>query len=248
MNKLKGKAVVVTGASKGIGAEIARQMAAEGARIVVNYSSSKEAAEKVVSEIIAKDGQAVAIQADMSNPADIVRLFAEANKALGSVDVLVNNAGIYKFDPIEEVSAEEFHRQFNTNVLGPILAVKEAVKYIGPNGGSIINVSSVVSAKPMAGSVIYSSTKGALDTATKALALELATRKIRVNSIAPGGIETEGTHTAGIMGSDFEKNIVASTPLGRMGQPDDIAKVAVFLAGDDSGWVTGDKITVAGGY
>jgi 3-oxoacyl-[acyl-carrier protein] reductase len=248
MGQLNGKVAIVTGASKGIGAAIAENFGAEGASVVVNYASSKEGADRVVAQITAKGGRAIAVQADMSKAADVLRLFAEAAKAYGKLDVLVNNAGIYTFGPIEAVSESEFHRQYNTNVLGPILAIQESLKHFGPDGGSVINVSSVASTAAMPQSVVYSSTKGALDAVTRVLAAELAGKKIRVNTIAPGGVETEGVHEAGIMGSDMEKQMVASTPLGRMGQPDDIAKVAVFLASDASGWITGERITASGGF
>jgi 3-oxoacyl-[acyl-carrier protein] reductase len=248
MKKLSGKVAVVTGASKGIGAAIAKEYAANGASVVVNYSSSKENAERVVKEIIAQDGKAIAVQADVAIAADVKRLFEETKKAFGHLDILVNNAGVYKFGTIEEVTEEEFHRQFNTNVLGLLLSTREAVKYFDGKGGNIINISSVVSTNPMPGASIYAATKGAVDTITVGLSRELASRNIRVNNIAPGGVETEGTHTAGVMGSEFEKQIVAQTPLGRMGQPQDIAKIALFLASGDSGWVTGERIQGAGGY
>ncbi len=248
MSKLAGKVAVVTGASKGIGAEIARQLATEGASVVVNYASSREGADKVVKDITAKGGKAIAVQADISKAADIRRLFEESKQAFGTLDVLVNNAGIYKFDPVEAVTEDEFHRQFNTNVLGPILAVQESLKHFGNSGGSVINISSVASTFAPPGSVVYSATKGALDSATRVMAHELGARKIRVNTIAPGGVDTEGVRTAGIIGSDFEKNAIANTPLGRFGQPDDIARVAVFLASDDSGWLTGERITASGGF
>lgn len=248
MSKLKGKVAVVTGASKGIGAGIAKALAAEGAAVVVNYASSRAGADKVVAEIEKAGGKAVAIQADMSKPADVTRLFAESKKALGTPNVLVNNAGVYRFDPLEAVTPEEFHRQFDLNVLGPILAAKEAAAHFGADGGSIINVSSIVSTRAYPQSVVYSATKSALDTVTRVLAVELGPRKIRVNTLAPGMIETEGTHTAGIIGSDFESNAKAGTPLGRIGQPDDIAKIAVFLASDESGWVSGERIEGAGGH
>lgn len=247
VKKLNGKVAVVTGASKGIGAAIAKEYAANGASVVVNYSSSKEDADKVVKEIIANDGKAIAVQGSVANADDVKRIFEETKKAFGKLDVLVNNAGVYKFTSIEEVTEEEFHRQFNTNVLGILLSTKEAVKYFTKDGGSIINVSSVVSTSPMPGTAIYAATKGAVDTMTIGLARELAGRKIRVNNIAPGGVETEGSKTLGMIGSDMEKNIVAQTPLGRIGQPQDIAKIALFLASDDSGWVTGERIQGAGG-
>jgi 3-oxoacyl-[acyl-carrier protein] reductase len=248
MSKLTGKVAIVTGASKGIGAAIAKSLAAEGASVVVNYASSKEGADRVVAEITGKGGKAVAVQGDVAKSADVLNLFAEAKKAYGKLDVLVNNAGIFEFQPLEDFTEIEFHRQFNINVLGTLLAAQESLKHFGPEGGSIINLSSVVSVNPVPNSAIYSATKGAVDTLTRGLAKELAGRKIRVNAIAPGGVETEGTHRIGMIGSDFEKQIVDQTPLGRIGQPDDIAKVAVFLASDDSGWLTGERIVAAGGY
>jgi 3-oxoacyl-[acyl-carrier protein] reductase len=247
MKKLTNKVAVVTGASKGIGAAIAKALAAEGAQVVVNYASSREGADKVVAEIVAKDGKAVAVHADVSNVEEVKRLFQSAQKAFGRLDILVNNAGVFNFHPLEEVNATEFHRQFDINVLGPLLATQEALKYFGDDGGNVINVSSIVSENYTPNSAVYSGTKGALDAITRVLSRELAARKIRVNNIAPGGTETEGTHTAGFIGSDFEKSIVAQTPLGRIGQPTDIAKVAVFLASDDSSWLTGERITASGG-
>jgi 3-oxoacyl-[acyl-carrier protein] reductase len=247
MSDLKGKVAVVTGASKGIGAGIARALGAEGASVVVNYSSSKEGAERVVAEINDKGGKAIAVKGDVSKAADVQRLFAETKKTFGAVDVLVNNAGVYLFQPLEEVTEDEFHRQFNTNVLGSILATREAVKHFGPSGGSVINISSVVSEKGVPTASVYSGTKGAVDALTRVLAAELGPRKIRVNVIAPGGVETEGLHTLGVMGTDFEKTMVAETPLGRIGQPDDIARVAVFLASDQSAWLTGQRIAASGG-
>ncbi len=248
MGTLKGKVAVVTGASKGIGAGISRALAAEGAAVVVNYASDRAGAEKVVGDIVSRDGKAVAVQADVSKAADVRRLFQETKKAFGSLDVLVNNAGIYRFDPVDTLSEAEFHRQFNTNVLGSILAVQEALKLFGPAGGSVVNVSSVISEIGMPGGLVYAATKAALDSVTRTLAAELAPRKIRVNTIAPGAVETEGTHAAGIIGSDFEKQAVARTLLGRIGQPDDIAKVVVFLASDQSGWMTGERLKVSGGF
>ncbi|HEV8263278.1 MAG TPA: glucose 1-dehydrogenase [Burkholderiales bacterium] len=248
MSKLTGKVAIVTGASKGIGAGIAKGLGAAGAAVVVNYSSSKEGADRVVAEITVKGGRAVAIQGDVSKAADVQRLFTETKKAFGSFDVLVNNAGVFEFEPLEAVTEAEFHREFNTNVLGPILTIQEALKHFGPNGGSVINISSVASASPVPNSAVYAATKGAVDSITRGLAKELGPRKIRVNAIAPGGVETEGTHRIGVIGSEFEKQIVAETPLGRFGQPEDIAQVAVFLASDDSGWLTGERITASGGY
>ena len=247
MSKLKGKVAVVTGASKGIGAGIAKGLAAEGAAVVVNYASSKAGADKVVADIQAKGGKAVAIQGDVARSADVKRLFAEASKAFGQLDVLVNNAGIYKFGPLQDITEDEFHREFNTNVLGTLLATQEALKYFNGEGGSVINISSVVSEMAMPNAAIYAGTKGAVDTITRGLATELAPRKIRVNAIAPGAVETEGTHSAGVIGSDFEKQTVAQTPLGRLGQPDDIARVAVFLASNESAWLTGERISASGG-
>ena len=247
MSDLHGKVAVVTGASKGIGAAIAKSLSVAGAAVVVNYAFSKEGAERVVADIKAKGGKAIAVKGDVAKVSDVRRLFAEAKKAFDTLDVLVNNAGVYRFLPLEEVTEEEFHRQFNTNVLGTILATKEAVKHFGPNGGSVINLSSVSSAgQPQA--VIYSGTKGAVDAITRGLAAELGPRKIRVNAIAPGGVATEGTHSSGIIGSDFEKAMIAGTPLGRFGRPDDIARVAVFLASNDSAWLTGERISASGGY
>ena len=247
MSKLKNKVAIVTGASKGIGAGIAKAYGTEGASVVVNYSSDKEGADRVVSEIVANGGRALAVQGNVSILADIKNIFAETKKTYGKVDILVNNAGVFQFDPLEAITAEEFHRQFNTNVLGTILATQEAIQHFNGDGGSVINVSSIISDNPLPNSVVYSATKGAVDTIAIALSKELGSRKIRVNTIAPGGVETEGTRSIGIIGSDFEKQIVAGTPLGRLGQPDDIAKVAVFLASDDSAWVNGEKITVGGG-
>jgi 3-oxoacyl-[acyl-carrier protein] reductase len=246
--KLSGKVAVVTGASKGIGASIAKHLADEGAAVVVNYSLGRNGADKIVTEITAQGGKAVAVQADVAKKADIERLFAETKKAFGHLDILVNNAGVFEFLPLEQITEEHFHRQFNVNVLGLILASQEAVKHFAPSGGSIINISSVVSTLALPGASVYSATKGAVDTITKSLAKELGSRKIRVNAINPGMIETEGTHTAGVIGSDFQKQAEAETPLGRIGQPEDIATVATFLASDDSGWVNGETIRVAGGY
>ena len=247
MSKLTGKIAVVTGASKGIGAAIAAELGAAGATVVVNYSSSKAGADKVVSTIEAAGGKAVAIQGDFSKPEDITRVFGEIKQKYGKLDVLVNNAGIYKFSPVDQITTEDFHSLFNLNVLGLLLATKEAVALIGPEGGSIINIGSVVSEMAPAASTIYSATKGAVDSATIALSKELGARRIRVNALNPGMIETEGTHTAGFIGSDFEKQLSTTTPLGRIGQPQDIAKVALFLASDDSYWVNGQRLQVAGG-
>jgi 3-oxoacyl-[acyl-carrier protein] reductase len=246
MSRLEKKVAVVTGASKGIGAGIAKGLAAEGASVVVNYASSREGADKVVVEIKAKGGKAIAVQGDVAKAADVERIFAETKKAFGRVDVLVNNAGVYDFAPIGDVTEKQFHRLFDTNVLGPILATREAAKYLG-EGGSVINVGSVVSTAGPAGTAVYSATKGALDSATRALANELGAKKIRVNSINPGPVETEGAHAAGLMGGDFLKGLIAQTPLGRIGQPEDFAPIAVFLASEESGWLTGETLVASGG-
>jgi 3-oxoacyl-[acyl-carrier protein] reductase len=248
MSELTGKVAIVTGASKGIGAEIAKSLGAAGAAVVVNYASSKEGADRVVAEITGKGGKAIAVQGDVSKAADVQRLFKETKKAFGSLDVLVNNAGVYKFEPLEAVTEEEFHRQFNTNVLGLLLATREAVKYFGTQGGSVINIGSVASRLTPPTSSVYSATKGAVDAVTAVLSKELGPRKIRVNSINPGGVETEGAHTMGIIGTDFQKEMIAATPLGRFGQPDDIAPIAVFLASENSGWLTGETLLASGGY
>jgi 3-oxoacyl-[acyl-carrier protein] reductase len=246
--KLNGKVAVVTGASKGIGAAIARQLAAEGAAVVVNYSSSKDGADRVVAEITGSGGKAVAVQADVAKEADVRRLFADAKKAFGRLDVLVNNAGVYEFLPLEAVTAEHFHRQFNLNVLGLILATQEAAKLFGPEGGSVINISSVVATAAPPNSSVYSATKAAVDAVTRSLAKELGPRKIRVNAINPGMVETEGTHGAGITASEMRKQIESQTPLGRIGQPRDIAPAVVFLASPDAGWITGETLYIAGGF
>ena len=248
MSKLAGKVAIVTGASKGIGAGISKALAEAGAAVVVNYASSREGADRVVAEIKGKGGKAVAVQGDVAKVADVRRLFEETKKAFGAPDILVNNAGVYQFEPLEAVAEAEFHREFDTNVLGSILTIQEALKHFGPNGASVINISSVASVSAVPNSVVYSATKGALDAVTRVLAAELGTRKIRVNTIAPGGVETEGTHRIGMIGSDFEKQIVAGTPLGRLGQPEDIAQVAVFLASQDAAWLTGERISASGGF
>jgi 3-oxoacyl-[acyl-carrier protein] reductase len=248
MGKLQGKVAVVTGASKGIGAGIARALGEAGASVVVNYASDKTGAEKAVAAIKAGGGKAIAVQGDVSKGPDVKHLFDETRRAFGKLDVLVNNAGVYKFAPIEETSEAEYQRQFGTNVLGPLLATREALPLFGSEGGSVINISSIVSRMGLPGSAIYAGTKGALDTITQVLASELGPRKIRVNSINPGMVESEGTHAAGVIGSDLQKNVEASAPLGRIGQPEDVAKVAVFLASDDSGWLTGERISASGGH
>ena len=244
--KLEGKMAVVTGASKGIGAAIARQLGAEGASVVVNYASSKEGADKVVNEIVSKGGKAIAVQGDVSKQADIDKLFAETKKAYKKVDILVNNAGIYEFGPLEAVTEAQFHKIFNLNVLGLLLTTQAATKHFS-EGASVINIGSGVSRITPPNTAVYTATKGAVDAITGVLARELGPKKIRVNSINPGIVETEGTHTGGFVGGDFEKQIVAQTPLGRTGQPDDIGAVAVFLASDDSRWITGEQILVTGG-
>lgn len=248
MSKLTNKVAIITGASKGIGAGIAKAYGAEGASVVVNYSSDKEGADRVVNEITGKGGKAIAVHASVAVADDVKRLFKETKDAYGKVDILVNNAGVFKFEPLETITEEEFHRQFNINVLGTILATQQAVlDFSDTAGGSIINISSIISDNPMANSTVYSATKGAVDTIAVALSKELGSKKIRVNTIAPGGVETEGTHSVGIIGSDLEKQMIAQTPLGRLGQPGDIAKVAVFLASDDAEWVNGERISVSGG-
>jgi 3-oxoacyl-[acyl-carrier protein] reductase len=247
MTKLTGKVAVVTGASKGIGAAIAKQLAADGAQVVVNYSTSREGADKVVAEITEKGGDAFAVGASVAKEADIEALFAETRKAYGKVDILVNNAGVYGFAPLDQVTADDYRRQYDTNVLGLLLTTKAALPYFPKEGGSVINISSVASSLAPAATSVYSSTKGAVDTITKALAKELAARRIRVNAINPGLVITEGTHSAGIVGSDFEKGAVATTPLGRAGQPEDIAPPVSFLASDDARWITGETIFVSGG-
>jgi 3-oxoacyl-[acyl-carrier protein] reductase len=247
--KLAGKVAVVTGASKGIGAEIARALASQGAAVVVNYASSKAGADKVVADITSAGGRAVAVQGDVSKEADIARLFSETKKAFGRVDVLVNNAGVYEFAPLDAITPENFYKQYNLNVLGLLLTTKEAAKYIGDTGGSVINIGSVVGKAAFPNSAVYSSTKAAVDSITRVLGAELGARKIRVNAINPGMIETEGTTSAGITASesDFRKLVEATTPLGRIGRVDDVAPVAVFLASDESKWLTGETIYVSGG-
>jgi 3-oxoacyl-[acyl-carrier protein] reductase len=247
-NKLAGKVAVVTGASKGIGAAIAKQLAAEGASVVVNYASSKTGADKVVAEITGAGGKAVAVQGDVARKADIERLFAETKKAFGQLDVLVNNAGIYEFAPLEQITEEHFHKQFNLNVLGLILTTQEALKHFNPAGGSVINLSSVVSTWTPPNGSVYSATKAAVDAVTGSLAKELGARKIRVNAVRPGMVETEGTHTAGITESDMRKQYEAQASLGRIGQPQDIATAVTFLASSDSSWITGETLLISGGF
>jgi 3-oxoacyl-[acyl-carrier protein] reductase len=247
MGKLANKVALVTGASKGIGAGIAKALAADGASVVVNYSTSKEGADKVVAEIKAKGGKAVAVQGDFSKQEDISKVFAETKKTFGRLDTLVNNAGVYEFAPLGDVTEAQFHKMFDLNVLGLILSSQEALKYFGPEGGSIINIGSTASSLNVPTAVTYTATKAAVDAVTGVLAKELGPKKIRVNSINPGMVETEGVHAAGFIGSDFQKQFESQTPLGRIGQPNDIGPIAVFLASDDSGWLTGELLLASGG-
>lgn len=248
MNKLKNKVAVVTGASKGIGASIAKHFAADGAKVVVNYASSKEGADRVVKEITDNGGIAISVQADVSKEADVTRLFEETKKAFGSLDILVNNAVYQGYAPIEQVSVEIFRQSFNVNVLGAILTIQAALKLFGDKGGNIINISSGASKMPLPAASMYSASKAALDAITVSLSKELGAKNIRVNSILPGATETEGAASAGVTaGSEYEKMFIANTPLGRRGQPEDIAKAAVFLASDDAAWITGEQISVSGG-
>ncbi|HUK52741.1 MAG TPA: glucose 1-dehydrogenase [Candidatus Binatia bacterium] len=245
--KLEGKVAIVTGASKGIGAAIAKSLAAEGAAVVVNYSASQEGADRVVAEITGLGGKAIAVQADLSKEPEIRRLFAETKKAFGRLDVLVNNAGIYEFLPVEAVTEGHFHKHFDLNVLGLLLASREAAKLFGPEGGSIINISSIASTITAPNSSVYSATKAAVDAVTKSLAKELGPRHIRVNAINPGMVETEGYRAAGMPESEFRSQLLARTPLGRVGRPEDIAPVAVFFASPDAAWITGETLAVGGG-
>lgn len=245
--KLDGKVALVTGASKGIGAEIARELAAAGAAVVVNYASSKAGADRVVADIVAKGGKAVAVQADVSKPDQIGRLFAETQKSFDRLDVLVNNAGVYEFAPLEAITPEHFRKQFDLNVLGLLLVTQHAVKQFGAAGGSVINISSVAATSAPPTTSVYSATKGAVNAITRSLAQELGPRKIRVNSVNPGMIETEGLHASGISAGDFRKQVESQTPLGRIGQPQDIAPAVVFLASDDSSWITGESFYISGG-
>jgi 3-oxoacyl-[acyl-carrier protein] reductase len=248
MSKLKNKVAVVTGASKGIGASIAKHFAAEGAKVVVNYASSKEGADSVVKEITDNGGIAIAVQADVSKETDVTRLFEETEKAFGTLDILVNNAVFQSYLPIEQASVEAFHQHFNVNVLGPVLTIQASLKLFGTKGGNIINISSGASKYPLPGASLYSATKAALDAITISLSKELGAKNVRINSILPGATETEGASSAGVTpGSEYEKMFIANTPLGRRGQPEDIAKAVVFLASDDSAWITGEQISVSGG-
>jgi 3-oxoacyl-[acyl-carrier protein] reductase len=247
VSKLTGKVAVVTGASKGIGASIAEHFAAEGAAVVVNYATAKSGADAVVERITKKGGKAIAVQADLSKPEEIARLFAETKAAFGKLDILVNNAGIYEFLPLEAVDAQHFHKHFDLNVLGLLLASQEAVKLFNGGGGSIINISSITGPMPVDTASVYSATKAAVDAITVALSKELGPKKIRVNSLNPGMVETEGLHAVGLAESDFRKKVEANTPLGRIGQPEDIARAAVFFASEDAGWVTGQTFLITGG-
>jgi 3-oxoacyl-[acyl-carrier protein] reductase len=246
MSKLNGKVAIVTGASKGIGAAIAKALGAEGASVVVNYASSKSGADKVVEAITAKGGTAIAVRADVSKAEDAKALIDDTLKAFGRVDVLVNNSGVYEFAPLEAVTEDSFHRLFNTNVLGLLLVTQAAAKHL-PEGGSVINIGSGVSRITPPNSAVYTATKGAVDAITGVLSREFGQRKIRVNSINPGMVETEGTHSAGFIGSEFEKTLAAQAPFGRVGQPDEIADIAVFLASKESRWLTGETLIASGG-
>jgi 3-oxoacyl-[acyl-carrier protein] reductase len=247
MGKLEGKVAIVTGASKGIGASIAKHLAESGAAVIVNYASSKEGADRVVADIKGKGGRAAAVQADMAKAADVERLFSDAKTAFGRLDIVVNNAGVYEFMPLEQITEAHFHRQFDVNVLGLLLAAKEAVKHFGAEGGSIVNISSVASTAAPPNASVYSATKAAVDAVTRSLSKELGPRRIRVNAINPGPVETEGFKTAGLEESDFRKQVEAQTPLGRIGQPQDIAPAAVFLATEDAAWITGETLHISGG-
>ncbi|MFO0952526.1 MAG: glucose 1-dehydrogenase [Isosphaeraceae bacterium] len=246
--RVEGKVAVVTGASKGIGAGVARLLGAEGAAVVVNYASSRAGADEVVAAITGAGGKAVALQADVSKPEDIRRLFDETVKAFGRLDVLVNNAGVYEFAPLDDITPEHFHRQFNLNVLGLILATREAAKHFGEAGGSVINISSVVAKLGLPGATVYSATKAAVDSVTRTLSVELGPKKIRVNSVNPGMVATEGNAMAHDPENDFRKSIESQTPLGRIGRVEDIAPAVAYFASDESGWVTGETLYIAGGY
>jgi len=249
MSKLQGQVALVTGASKGIGAGIAKELASVGAAVVVNYASDRTGAESVVKAIVAAGGRAIALQADVAKASDVTRLFEQAARAFGSLDVLVNNAGVYQAMPIADLTEDEFHREINVNLLGPLLVIRESLGHFRPEGGSIINIGSGASRSHPPGFSIYSASKAGLDAVTGVLAKELAPRKIRVNSVNPGATLSEGAKEAGLygVGSDIEKHLVAMTPLGRMGTPSDIAKVVAFLASEDSGWLTGEVILASGG-
>jgi 3-oxoacyl-[acyl-carrier protein] reductase len=247
MSQLEGKVAIVTGASKGIGAGIAKALAHAGAAVVVNYSSSRAEAERVVEEITRAGGRALGVQADVSKAADVTRLFAETRRVFDRLDVLVNNAGVFAFAPLEQVEEAEFHREFDINVLGPLLTIQQALLHFGANGGSVINVSSVVSFNPPDHSLVYSATKSALDAVTRVLARELGPKKVRVNSVNPGATDTEGARALDLFTSPVAELLVENTPLGRFGQPNDIAPAVVFLASDEARWITGESIRVSGG-
>lgn len=247
MKRLEGRTAIVTGASKGIGAGIARELAAQGARVVVNYTSSRKIADDVVAAITAAGGRAVAVQANVANGENVKRLFAETRSVFGRPDILVNNAAVYGLIPLDAITAGEFHRHFDTNVLGIIQTIQEAARHFGTAGGSIVNIGSIDSVRAAPGMAVYSATKGALDCLTRAFAAELGSRKIRVNTLAPGGTHTEGIESAGFIGSQLEKDMIGKTPLGRLGLPADIAKAVAFLASDDAAWITGDRIVASGG-
>ncbi|NLR91422.1 SDR family NAD(P)-dependent oxidoreductase [Flammeovirga agarivorans] len=248
MNNLEGKVAVITGASKGIGKGIAKALASQGVCVAINYNSDKTAADQLVEELKSKDYQAMAFQADVSNKTDVTNMFNQIKSAIGNIDILVNNAGVYHFEPIETVTVDEFQRQMNTNVLGSMLCSQEALSHFGDKGGSIINISSVATTRPTAYTSLYTATKSAIDGFTQSLAKELGPRNIRVNAILPGLVETEGTHTIGTIGSESEANFVTMTPMGRVGQPNDIAQVVSFLATSNAQWITGQKIEVTGGF
>ncbi len=247
MNTLKNKIAIVTGASKGIGAAIAKGLAVAGASVTVNYGSDKDGADRTVAEIKSKGGNAIAVAGDVSRAADVARLFAETKKAFGAPNVVVNNAGVFSFEPVSEITEDEFRHHFGINVLGPILMTQQALKYFPDTGGSIINISSIVSKNPPPNASVYTASKAAVDTLTQSLARELGARKIRVNAVAPGHTITEGVHSAGLEGSDMQKVMIANTPLGRAGEPDDIVPAVIFLASDDAAWITGERISASGG-
>ena len=248
MKRLEGRTAMVTGASKGIGAAIAKELATSGAKVVVNYASSREAAEAVVALIKEAGGEAIAVKANVAVEDDVKRLFAESMTAFGRLDILVNNAAVYGLTPLDTITVDDFRRHFDTNVLGVIQTIKEAARHFGPVGGSIVNIGSIDSVRAVPGMAVYSATKGAIDCLTRAFAAELGPRGIRVNTLAPGGTHTEGIESAGFIGSPFEKDMIEKTPLGRLGQPQDIAKAAAFLASDDAAWITGDRLVASGGF